>query len=121
MNLLVRECQRSRSQITERASQSEQERQKGFRRNHSFKWDDVESLVNPSYENNDNKHTSNATIGSMPVVFNIFTARFIKVKKACEIIKSSTGKPVFLYTTGASFAEANQLCIRDEMPLSLTR
>ena len=48
------------------------------------------------------------------MVFNIFTARFIKVKKACEVTKSS--KPVFLCTT--SFAEAKQLCIRGEMPLS---
>jgi hypothetical protein len=48
------------------------------------------------------------------MVFNIFTARFMEVKKACEVTKSS--KPVFLCTT--SFAEANKLCtIRDKMPL----
>jgi hypothetical protein len=45
------------------------------------------------------------------MVFNIFTPRFIKEKKACEATKSR--KPVFLCTT--SFAEANQLCIRDGM------
>ena len=56
---------------------------------------------------NDNKHTSNAVTGGS-MVFNIFTERFIEVKKACEAIKSS--KPVFLCTT--SF---DQLCNRDGM------
>ena len=58
----------------------------------------------------DNKHTSNVVIGGS-MVFNIFTARFMRLRKTCEAIKSS--KPVFLCTT--SFAEANQLCIRDGM------
>ena len=45
------------------------------------------------------------------MVFNIFTVKFISVTKTCEAIKSS--KPVFLCMT--SFAEANQLHIRDGM------
>ena len=47
------------------------------------------------------------------MAFNIFTARFIKANKACEVTKSS--KPVFICTT--SFVEANQLCICDKMSL----
>lgn len=65
-------------------------------------------------ERKENKHTSNAVIGGS-IPFNIFTERFIKLRKACETMKSS--KPVFFCTT--SFAEADQLCNRDGMSSTL--
>jgi hypothetical protein len=49
------------------------------------------------------------------LLFNIFTARFMKLRQACEATKSN--KPVFLCKI--SFAEANQLYIRDEISSAL--